>query len=1036
MDKLYKYFVGVLLCCCFSVTAFAQTTVTGTVRDAKGLVLPGVSIKIKDTKNVSVTNTEGKYSIQTTESNSVLVFTYLGFLPKELSTAGKSILNVTLDEDSQGLNEVVVVGYGSQKKVNLTGAVSVISGEQLVNKPVPSALAALQGIAPGVTVTRGGGKPGEEGYGIRIRGFSSANTTTALVLVDGVEMDLSLINSDDVESISVLKDAAAASIYGARAAGGVVLVTTKKASSGKTRINFTSNYSLNITSRQPERLNSWDEQALIDEARFNATGAREFTPEQIEWLKNPNFDYRTNLTADRWDYYDNTNWIKEGMNKVNPAQNYSLSVGGGKQELNYLLSAGYYKRQGVLRFGPDNNARTNLRLSVNAELNKYMTLNVTAGYIDNVINQNSYNTDNIIDLMYRIRTRQSLYTPAEDVTGQPYNGDLQLNPIDIQKNAGTNISTYETFTGKASLNVKNFVKGLSLDFIASRNQDNYNLEIDRRTLNWYGRSTNTVRFSLNTPNSIALTKNKGYRDNLTGQFTYNLTLNDKHNFKLLGGASYEQYRKDEISAGASNMVTNDFFSLNFGDPLTKTNSDLVQTWAFGSVFGRFNYNFNEKYLFEATVRYDGSSRLSPDNRFQIFPAFSAGWRVSEEPFFKEKVRFVDNLKIRGSWGQVGNGAVLGLYDYIPQITSGLTVTNQPNVVFNGVKAQYLFQNSLPSANKTWETVEVSNIAVDAAFFKNRLTLTAEYYTKFNKNMLATLNLPSIIGVAVGSSNIGELKSWGTELEVRWRDTFKNGDYHFGFNVSDNQNKLIKYNGRNSIGSGGLVELMEGYALNTVWGFKTDGFFQTQAEADAYKAKVKYPFFANPGPGDIKYLDLDGNGIIDAGGGTPDKPGDLVNLGTTNARYTYGFDVGGSWKGFDVSVFFQGVAKRSFLIEENTLSPILGTANMPWTIHMDHWTPENPNAFFPRMYQTSAHNFRPSDRWVQNGSYLRMKNVTVGYSFKTNKKIFQNLRVYFSGQDLFESTKVLSVFDPEVGNDVRAGNYPFYRSVSFGLNVTL
>ncbi|RZM18698.1 MAG: SusC/RagA family TonB-linked outer membrane protein, partial [Pedobacter sp.] len=558
MDKLYNFFVGVLLCCCLSTTAFAQTTITGTVRDAKGLVLPGVSVKIKDTKNVSVTDVNGKYTIQSADRNAVLVFTYLGFLPKELSAAGKTTLNVTLDEDSQGLNEVVVVGYGAQKKVNLTGAVSVISGEQLVNKPVPSALAALQGVSPGVTVTRGSGKPGEEGYGIRIRGFSSANNTSALVLVDGVEMDLGLINSDDVESISVLKDAAAASIYGARAAGGVVLVTTKKSTAGKTRVNFSSNYSLNITARQPERLNSWDEQSLIDEARFNATGAREFTAEQIEWLKNPNFDYRPNLTADRWEYFDNTNWIKEGMDKVNPAQNYSLSVGAGKQELNYLLSAGYYKRQGVLRYGPDNNARTNLRLSVNNELNKYMTLNVTAGYINNEINQNSYATNNIIDLLYRVRTRQGLYTPAEDITGQPYNGDLQLNPIDIEKNAGTNNSTFETFTGKASLNVKNVVKGLSMDLTASRNQSNFNSEVDSRTLNWYGRTTNTVRFSLNTPNSIALTKNKGYQDNLTGQLNYELSVG-KHNFKVLGGASYEQYRKDEVSAGASTMVTNDFF---------------------------------------------------------------------------------------------------------------------------------------------------------------------------------------------------------------------------------------------------------------------------------------------------------------------------------------------------------------------------------------------------------------------------------------------------------------------------------------------
>lgn len=1034
MDKLYFYFSCILLLCC-SFTAFSQYKVTGTVKDAKGIALPGVSVKIKNTTAGAITNNEGKYSIPTSAEKGTLIFTYIGYLGRELSFEGNANVNATLEEDAQGLNEVVVVGYGTQKKVNLTGSVAQISGETLQNKPIPNALAALQGVSPGVTITRGSGKPGAESYGIRIRGFSSSNDTRTLVLVDGVEMDLALINPDDIDNISVLKDAAASSIYGARAAGGVVLVTTKKSTSGKTRITFSNNYSLNITARQPKRLDSWDEQALIDEARFNATGAKEFTDEQIEWLKNPNFNYRPNLTADRWEYFDNTDWIKEGMNKVNPSQDYALSIGGGTNELNYLLSGGYYKRDGVLKFGPDDNSRNNLRLSVNSQINKYLSVGVIAGYIKSTVNENSYDTGNIIDLLYRVRTRQSLYTPAEDVTGQPYNGDLQLNPVDIEKNAGLKTSTYENFTGKVNFTLKNLVKGLTLDFSGSRNQGNYNYESDKRTLLWYGRSTATIRSSLNTPNQLDLTKNKDYQDNISAQFTYDLSL-EKHNFKLLGGVSSEQYRKDEFSASATGMVTNDFFSLNFGDPLTKVSSDKVETWAMRSVFGRFNYDYDGKYLFEAVVRYDGSSRLAPDNRYQLFPAFSGGWRISEEPFFKDKVPFVSNLKLRGSWGQVGNGAVLGLYDYIPLITSGLTVTNQPNLILNGSKAQYLFQDVLPSRDKTWETVESANIGLDAGLFKNRLNITAEYYTKYNKNMLATLNLPSLIGVKVGTSNVGELKGWGWDLDIRWRDVFKNGDYHIGVSVADNQNKLLKYNGINSIGSGGTVGLLEGFPLNTIWGYKTDGYFQTQAEADAYRAKVKYPFFATPGPGDVKYLDLDGNGTIDAGGGTPDKPGDLVNLGTTNGRYTYGLDLGASWKGFDVSVFFQGVAKRSFLIDEGTLSPILGTANMPWTIHMDHWTPENPNAFFPRMYQTSAHNFRPSDKWVQNGSYVRLKNVTLGYTFKVNKKYMQNLKIYFSGQDLFERTDVLSVFDPEVGNNVGAGTYPFYRSVSFGVNVTL
>lgn len=394
------------------------------------------------------------------------------------------------------------------------------------------------------------------------------------------------------------------------------------------------------------------------------------------------------------------------------------------------------------------------------------------------------------------------------------------------------------------------------------------------------------------------------------------------------------------------------------------------------------------------------------------------------------------LKLRASWGQLGNGAVLGLYDYIALVRSGLTVTDQPNLVFNDLRTQYFFQEELASPRKTWETVQQSNIGIDVGFLHDRLSLTADYYVKRNKDMLAELNLPNLIGVNVPSLNIGELKSWGWEFDIRWRDRINTFNYRVGFNISDNQNELVRYDGRNSIGNGGVVGLLEGYPMNSVWGYRTDGFFQSQAEYDAYKEQVSTPFFpGNAGAGDIKYLDLDGNGVISAGEGTPENPGDLVYLGTTNARYTYGLDLGFDWKHFDFSVFFQGAAKRKFLINEGTLSPMLGTADMPWTIHMDRWTPENPDAYFPRMYQTSAHNYRSSDRWAQNGNYLRLKNLQLGYSVPIRTDKIQRLRVYFSGQDLWEMTDVMSVFDPEVGNNVSATTYPFYRSFSFGLNVT-
>jgi len=1009
--------------------------VTGIVKDAKGLPLPGVGVKVKGTTKVVVTGEDGKYAIAGLANSDVLVFTSIGFKPVEITVGNQTLVNVTLEEDAQGLSEVVVVGYGTQKKVNLTGAVTAISGAQLMNTPVPNVTAALQGRVSGVVITRGGGQPGQEGFNLRIRGQNSINGTSALVLVDGIQMDLNLINPDDVESISFLKDAAASAIYGARAAGGVVLVTTKSSTSGKTRINFNSYYSTNVTARQPERLNSWDEQTLIDEARFNATGAREFTPEQIEWLRNPNFNYRPNLTANRWEYFDNTDWIQAGMSKVNHAQNHSLSVGGGAKDLNYLLSVGYQTRDGVLRYGPDDNSRYNFKLNVNSEVNKYISLNLVAGYIGQITNSNSFSTGNIVSALYRVRTRQSLYTPAEDQTGQPYNGDLQINAVDIEKNAGFTRAMYESFTGKVDLKFKNFVKGLVINAVAWRNQDNYNYEQNRRSLYWYGRSNlEAPRFNANVPNGIGITKNRGYYDNLQATADYNLTIGDNHNFKILGGASYEQYRKDESSAGATLLYSNDSFAVNFSDPLNKTASDNVETYAFASLFGRFNYNYAEKYLFEATLRNDGSSRLSPDARWTVFPSFSAGWRISEENFFKNNFKSISNLKLRASWGRVGNAVVnnntnVGNYDYIPVLNGG------NNLVLNGARTNYFFQPNLPTLDKTWETVQSANLGLDIGLFGEKLTSTIEYYQNRNINMLIDINTPAILGITPSKINGGTLKSWGWEAELRWRDKIGSVGYNVAANFSDNQNKLIQMNGVRLIGTGGVVTAIEGYPLNSVWGYRTAGIFQSAAEAAEYRTKVSYPFFANTTAGDIRYLDLNGDGVINNGGGTPDNSGDLVYLGNTAARYSYGFDVGLNWKGFDFSIMFQGTLKRSFLIATETLAPLNGTANMPWSIHMDRWTPDNPNAFFPRMYQTSDHNYKPSDRWTQNGSYIRLKNLQLGYNLPINKKYIQNVRLYFSGQDLWESTKVMEVFDPEVPNGVNSQAYPFYRSYAFGLNVT-
>ncbi|MCF3109855.1 TonB-dependent receptor [Niabella sp. CC-SYL272] len=1014
-------------------------TITGTVKNEQGEALIGASVKIKGSATGIATDGEGRFSIRVPAGGSVLVFSHVGYEDLEIPVTSSQNIGVVLKEKQQEAAEVVVIGYGTQKKINLSGAVAQVGGKDLVNRPVPNVTAALQGVVPGVTVTRSSGKPGAEGISFQVRGATSSNGASALVLVDGIEQNINLIDPNEVESISVLKDASASAIYGARAAAGVVLITTKKAALGKTRVTFNGYYGWNINARMPERLNSWDEQILIDEARANATGSPEYNAEQREWIRNPNLWYRPNPATDRWEYFANTNWIKEGMDKINHMQNYSLSVSGGTDKLNYLVMGSFYTRDGVLRYGPDNNDRYNLRSNINAELNKYISMKVNLGYISSVIDENSYGTDGIINLIYRGRTRQPLYVPAEDSTGQRYNGDLMLNPVDIENNAGLKRSNLENLTARLGFQVKNVVKGLTLDVIGWRNQGFLTSEAHNRSIFWYGRSKNTVRGMINDPNSITVIKAKSYQNNLQGYLTYQLNAGDDHHIKLMQGGSYEEYRADSLTTSVQRMFNNEVFNVSFGDPTTLQSRQDIGTWALASAFGRVNYDYKGRYFLEASYRYDGSSRLAPENRWQLFPSFSAAWRLGDESFIKDNLAFVNDLKLRGSWGELGNGSPLGYYPYLATLTSG------NNLVFNNARAQYYYQEVLASPFVTWETLQQMNIGIDLALFRNRLQLTADYYVKRNKDMLAKVNLPSIIGVATPFYNTGELKSWGTELDVKWNDKWGDVTYNIGFNISDMQNKLVKYNGLNVINldasaQGGITPLLEGYPLNTVWGYRTDGFFQTQQEADDYRSRIQVPpnasFPVKSAPGDIRYVDLNGDNKINFGSATPQDRGDLVYLGTTNPRYAYGFNMGLNWKGIDFSVFFQGVLDRKFVVNPTAMVPYIGTAEQASTIHMDRWTPDNPNAYFARMYQQASFNYLTSDRWTQNGNYLRLKNLQIGYKIPVKRGAIKDLRVYASGQDLWEHTKVLKIFDPEVPNDVRTTAYPFYRSVSVGLNMIL
>lgn len=1029
--NIYRRWLPIMLLLFMSTVMYAQgslVTIKGKVVDgASNEALIGVTVKELGSSRGSVTDLDGNYTLQV-KPGTTIEFTYVSYKSKSYKANALPKV-IQMEENTESISEVVVVGYGSQKKVNLSGSVSAIEGSKLSAQPATDAISALQGQMPGVTILRSSGQPGSETSGMRIRGFSSVNSTSALVLIDGVEGDLALVNADDIASISVLKDAAACAIYGARAAAGVVLVTTKNGTEGKPKVTYNGYFAFNTPGNMPERLPAWEEMKMNNEARMNAGGNYDRNPEFSSWVGNPNFNYRPNNTNGRWDFFESTNWVAEGTRDYTTQQNHTVAISGGTKNINYMLSAKWYTKNGILKYGPDSNERWSLNAKINAQINKYVSIGTLMRYQSTRTATPSNGAGSILNSLYSVRGWQPIYNPEEDINDSPYNGDLQVNAIDIMKNGGANRSLYEAYTGKVNLKVENLVKGLTLNMALSRLAGIWNQRVERRHLVWYNRLGTGIRQQTNNPNSYYRCKNADYHDLAELTANYHINLAKKHDISILGGMSYENYRKDQMDGTVKNLLSNDFFSFNYYDSSVATNTsvgDAISTWSMMSYFGRLNYAFADKYLLEANVRYDGSSRLAPSSRWKAFPSVSAAWRINQENFMKN-VDWLSNLKLRASWGQLGNGAVLGLYDYIPTISQG---------DYMGQKTFY--QGSLASKDKTWETISTTNIGIDFGILNSRLNATFDYYWKYNNDMLSSLQLPHTIGIGVPSVNIGKLKTWGWDFEISWKDKIKDFSYQISFNLSDSQNKLMEYDGA-SVVTEGNVGLLEGYEMNTIWGYKTDGYWKSREEYLAYKeAHPGYQSF-NDGKvagGDVKYV-AQGNPdhTIGQGSGTKEDHGDLVYLGNSNGRYLYGFNLSAQWKGFDFSMMLQGVGKRKILIAADVLAPFKNTYQMPWTIHRDYWTEDNQDAEWPRLFVSNDFNYRPSDKWLQDASYLRLKNVTIGYTIPGIKKYINSVRVYVTGNDLWEHTNLLKVYDPESSNGVGRNYYPFFRTWAFGVNVT-
>ena len=873
--KLWPLFLQFLLMLffllSFSNLLFAQQKViTGKVEDGNNTPLESVSITVKGKPNIgTITDAKGNFSIQVSP-NEILVFNHIGYQQQEMKIGTSASLNVILTDAVVNLNEVIVIGYGTKLKGELTGAISKVDSKVFETRPLTNTMNALQGALPGVTVTRGSGRPGSENYSLQIRGASSIGGSKVLILIDGVPGDLNLLNPNDIAGLTVLKDAAA-SIYGARAADGVVLVTTKKGRQGPPSISYSGNYGIKKPQFLKKRTNTLQMAEMYDEGMKNVgqPGVSQAVFDKIKANAEPDIAsgwirYLENFPG----FYQSHNW-NDAVYGTGVQQMHNISISGGGDNNTYLFSAGYERNEGTFKHGENHSDRYNLRLNYDFKLSNRINIETRTSFE----NQLTVEPTAIADILLMVNQTGS-YVPVFNPKGQlyKYQGGFR-NPVQYLEEAGLRkTNDYKLLVNiKGNIEVFNNLKlvaqvGVNLGF-----NDGNTTNPSFAQHNWDGSNFDVV----NVPNNANYLNSKNLYQIATGYLDYNKILFNKHKFNLMAGASHEVNDLQSQSITGFNFASNEIFTLNLADR-TKTEysqfSGNASDWALQSYFGRFSYSFDRKYMLDFTTRVDGSSKFAPNKRWSaLFPSIAIAWNLSEENFIKSLNTFND-FKIRASWGQSGNQELsFGNYDYISLVSIigtypfGSTRVGLPGAVSNIV-----------SKERTWETIETKNVGLDFAFFDSRLKGSIDYYIKNNKNMLVTDQLPATLGGAAPSQNIGKLETKGWDFSIGWND--KIGEFKYGVSamLSDSKNKLIELKGNDSYREG-LVFAREGYSLNSYFGYQFDGIIKNSEQLADYKKLANIP--SDIGMGDVMYRDIDGDGKITAFG-DPSKgtKGDMMYLG--------------------------------------------------------------------------------------------------------------------------------------------------------------
>ena len=1020
-----------------------KISVTGNVKDAIGEPLIGVNVMVKGTTIGGITDANGNFSLSDVAPNAVVSISYIGYKTQEIALNGKTSVNVTLSEDSEALDEVVVIGYGTQKKADLSGAVATVPKKVLENRPVLTVGQALQGSVANLTVSIGSGQA-TDSPSFNIRGTTSINGGNPLVVIDGVVSsaeELNRMNPTDIGSISVLKDAASAAIYGSRAAFGVILVTTKTAGQEKLTINYNNNFAMRKLTGMADVIT---DPYLVASTRntMSYPWYNLYNEEQLAYAKKVSEDPSTSpyfLNPDgTYAYFGSTDWFDEAYKNLAFSTNHTVDVSGKTDRINYYFSANYNFQDGMVKYGTDKYNRYNLRSKLDFKLTDWWTLGNNTSFVNSDYDSPNYLGNSYYWEVNRINPLDVTYNPDGSWTKAGSSVFGRLVDGGRWNQQKTTFSTQ--FTTKIDI-IKDilFVNG-SFNYSTNKNaEEGYSLPVD-----YYDGPDRPA--AQQDPVSQAYLKHTNARTlTFDAYATFHKLFNDKHDFTAMIGFNQEDWRDNYTSASRKELISSSLPSLGLASGDMNV-GQRIYSLSMRSVFGRLNYIYNNKYIVAFNGRYDGTSRFPHDDRYAFNPSGSVAWVLSEENFFEPVRDVVNFLKFRFSYGSLGNQDLKeNYYAYLATMGSG-KISN----ILDGKQPIGVSAPGLVAGNLTWEKVTTADWGMDVNFLNNRLTATVDGYIRRTKDMLtAGAELPNVLGTSEPLENAADLKTTGWDLTISWRDNVKLAgktlNYGLSFNIGDSRSWITKF----SNDTGSLDSYYEGWEMGSIWGLETEGFFTSQEDIDNHADQTQVASYIGTrplAPGDLKFKDLNEDGKIDKGAWTIDDHGDYKIIGNNRARYGFGFNMNADWNGFDLSLFVQGVLKKNYSPSGDLY--FWGIYAQPWTNitygnYYDRWTEENPSqdAYFPRFKSYVAEGGSEAaltqTRYLQNATYARLKNLTFGYTLPrkwTDKANIQRLRLFFSGDNLCEITGLYKYYklDPEcLGGQM----YPLQRSYSFGLNVT-